>query len=100
MTRRLIAVGVASLIAILAGFAWWIGSAGSTPLEEWIRGYLVSVCQAHLNTHLELGQLDYRYPRTVVISGLSLRTDDVTILAGAGARLELAEFPRRGKPLL
>ncbi len=98
------AIIIVIVIAVILGAGWGIwryaGLAGAGPVEGWIREYLVKVLRQHLNPNVEIGDLDYEYPRTVVISKLRLTESDVDILNVKEARLELAEIPRTGEPIL
>lgn len=102
MRRR---IGIALLaIAGVVGAGWgawrYTGLGGSSAVEDWVRQYLVTVLQRHLNPDIHIGDLDYEYPRTVSITDFRLNQSGVDILAVNHIRLELAEIPRTGEPIL
>jgi len=89
-----------SLAGTGAGLWWYAGRVDASPVENWVREYLVKVLREHLNPQVAIGELDYQYPLTVVITELKLTESEVDILAVKRARLELAEIPKYGKPIL
>lgn len=103
MKKRALKLAVAAgagLVLVAAGTWWYVSRAGQSELESWIRHYLTAAIQQHLNGRIELAELDYQFPRTVVIVGLRLSSDGQTLLSIDRLRLELAKMPRRGEPVV
>ncbi len=101
--KRRVLIGVFSLAAVMASAwgAWrYVGLGGSSVVEDWVRRYLVTALQEHLNPEIHIGDLDYEYPRTVSITDFRLHDSNVDILTVNQIRLELAEIPKTGEPIL
>lgn len=101
--KRRVLIGVISLAAVMASAwgAWrYVGLGGSSVVEDWVRRYLVTALQEHLNPEIHIGDLDYEYPRTVSITDFRLHDSNVDILTVNQIRLELAEIPKTGEPIL
>jgi len=101
LVRNSIAVllGGAALAALALLAFWRTGQQGSTEIESWARGYLKRVAQEHLAPRLEIGELDYRYPRTLELADLRLADRALVLLEVERLRLDLEEIPRVGRPL-
>jgi hypothetical protein len=110
MIRRIGCGVVLVLLLALAGGAWLLlraGAAGEGALERWIGGQLQLIVSGHLNPDLKFETLDYRAPRTVVLTEVQLVADDAgaadgrsAILEAARLRIELDRIPREGEPLV
>lgn len=88
------------LVAALAGGLWWyVGRAGSTPLERWIGRQLVAAIEQHITPRVSYSDLDYQAPLTIVIDDLALLNGEERILAVQRATLSLAEIPQEGRPI-
>lgn len=102
--RKRVVVALGIVIAALCGMAggvfWWVARAGASELETWIGNYLLGAVQTHLSARIQFTDLDYQYPQTVVIRGLTVVAANVTLLETAQLRLELAKVPRRGEPVV
>jgi hypothetical protein len=106
--KRIVFTVVLSLVALAAVGAWLFyraGQTGSSAVEQWVGAQLKSVAGSYLNPELNFADLDYRYPRTVVLRDFALKADDpskpgnrVDILAADRITLELVEIPRDGEP--
>ncbi|MFG0330460.1 MAG: hypothetical protein ACF8PN_11240 [Phycisphaerales bacterium] len=94
------------VIVIGGGIAGWVvfrsvSGQGSSSIEDWIGRSIVGVLESYLNPEVELGQLDYQAPYTVVL-------DELILTAPTGERmmdveratLTLAEIPKVGEPVL
>lgn len=93
--------GSVFLIVLLALGVWlYVGRTGTTRLEAWIGQYLTTVLEGYITPRVILGDLDYQAPRTVVVTNVSLQTEREAILSIGRMRLELAEVPKRGEPIL
>jgi hypothetical protein len=106
--RTAVLVGVLLLVVIAGGVAV-TGRVGSNRVEQWVGQRLVEVVATYLTLGLEFGDLDYQYPRTVVLRDVRLIADpsqsaaagrgEVVVAQVGELTLELAEVPRRGEPL-
>lgn len=104
-----IAIGLFVLVLIVAGVAALVlvrtaGRRGSGAVEGWVGRQLQGVAGNYLNPTLTLGDLDYQYPKTVVLNGCRLTADDpqggtIDILAARRIELVMAEVPRAGEPV-
>lgn len=104
-----IALGLFVLLLIMAGVAAVVlvrtaGRSGSGAVEGWVGRQLQGVAGNYLNPTLTLGDLDYQYPKTVVLKGCRLTADDpqggtVDILVARRLELVMAEVPRAGEPI-
>lgn len=101
MKRRVWLILPVVAVGVAAAWGGWryAGLGGPTAVEDWVRQYLVTVLQRHLNPQVHLGEFDYQYPRTVSITDFRLRQDNIDILSVNQIRLELAEIPRTGEPI-
>ena len=99
-------IGVVAMIGCLAGVWYWIGQAGTSPLERWIGRQLMSLANAYLNPQMDFDDLDYQAPYTVVLTNFRLTADDpdqpgqkFDMIRVERLQLELAEIPREGQPV-
>lgn len=86
--------------AVLVGMWSYVGGEGESGLEAWIGENVRAVVQGYLKPELSFDSLDYQAPRGVEILGLQLAAPNQPLLSIERAYLELAEIPRRGKPIL
>lgn len=104
--RRIVLLG-AIVLATAGGVGFWFsGQRGHAAMRRWIGQQLVAVANHYLSPQLSFGELDYHYPRTVVLTNVRLTADDpatpgehTDILAVDRLTLELAEIPRIGQPI-
>lgn len=96
--RRVVSL-IALAAALITGLWWYIGRAGSTPLERWIGKQIVAAIELHITPRVVYSDLDYQAPLTVVIDDLALLNGEERILAVYRATLSLAEIPREGRPI-
>ena len=97
----------ALLLVLVGGVAFWLsGQHGRAALQRWIGQQLVAVANRYLIPQISFADLEYHYPRTVVLKGLRLTADDpaspgghVDIMNVDRITLELAEIPRFGQPI-
>ncbi len=99
-TGRIVAAMVGITLLGAGGGWWFVGRSGSTELEDWIRYYLQSSLQARLNPRVSFGKLDYRFPRTVTLSDVTLTSDAVPLISIKRIQLELGKVPRPHEPLV
>lgn len=89
----------------LAGLTWWVGRPGrSTGVERWVAGQLERVAQSYLQPRLSYEDVNYVWPRTVILRKLKLTAEEgngppFVIASVEKATLELAEVPRLGEPI-
>jgi hypothetical protein len=95
------------LAAGLVGVWYWIGMAGTSPVERWIGEQVKSIARTYLNPTAEFDELDYQKPYTVVLTKFRLTVNDpdnsgktLDVIHVDKLRLELAEIPTQGKPIL
>ena len=103
--RRHVTGLVVGLFAVGAVVMWWsptiaLLGPGSTRIEAWCGRQLVAIVADHLNPRLVLGELDYEFPRTVHVRGVRLEAGGVAIVEATSARIEFAEIPLPGRPLV
>ena len=98
--------GVLVLASGLVGVWYWIGMAGTSPLERWIGTQVKSIAGSYLNPRVEFDDIDYQRPYTVVLTKFRLTVDDsdntgktLDVIYVEKLRLELAEIPSEGKPI-
>lgn len=96
---RLVLTLIALAAALVAALWWYIGRAGSTPLERWIGRQLVAAIEQHISPRVVFSDLDYLAPLTIVIDDLALLNGEERILAVHRATLSLAEIPKEGRPI-
>ncbi len=103
MLRKLIAtvgVGVAVVAIGVAVAVWLVGRAGQTRVERVVSQRLQRIANHYLQPRLSLGELDYQYPRTVLVRDARLTTDEgLDILTVERMELVFAEVPRQDRPL-
>lgn len=101
-TRRILLAGGilgAMGLFLVLGVWYWIGREGSTDLEGWIGKQIVGVLESHITPEVAYRTLDYQAPRTVVVDDLSFTRAGIPIMLIQRMRLELAEVPRRDRPI-
>jgi hypothetical protein len=99
-------IGIFVLAVGLVGIWYWIGMAGTSPLERWIGTQVKSIAGSYLNPRVEFDDIDYQRPYTVVLTKFRLTADDpdksgqtLDVIYVDKLRLELAEIPSEGKPI-
>ena len=99
-------IGIFLLAGGLVGAWYWMGMAGTTPLERWIGTQIKSIAGSYLNPKAEFDDLDYQKPYTVVLTKFRLTVDDpdnpgqtLDMIYVDKLHLELAEIPEKGKPI-
>jgi hypothetical protein len=106
LPRKRTVTGVVAILLGGAAVALWLGPVrallgeGSTRIEAWCGRQLVAIAGDHLTPTLVLGEVDYMFPKTLHVNELSLEADGISIIAADSARLEFAEIPRPGRPLV
>ena len=103
MKKRItLIVGVIGTGLLVASLSTWLylGRRGSSGLENWIGRQVLLVLRYHLTPDISFDDLDYQAPRTVVVRHLTFASEGQTFLEISQARLELAEIPRRNRPIL
>ncbi|HRK31078.1 MAG TPA: hypothetical protein PLD59_08365 [Tepidisphaeraceae bacterium] len=109
MLRRFMVILVIGCIAAAAGV--WVflrtGLQGEGAIERWIGQQILAEARKQLNPTLSFSELDYQYPRTVVMKDLRLTAADprmpagtIDVIAAGEARMTLAELPRVGVPIV
>ncbi|MEM1213797.1 MAG: hypothetical protein AAGI68_16025 [Planctomycetota bacterium] len=99
---------VALLVVVLGlGVYAWVQREGSSGLERWVGERVLGFVNERLGPELVFEDLDYQAPTTVVLRNIRLRAADpdrpgqtVDIVESAVLRIELAETPKQGKPLV
>jgi uncharacterized protein involved in outer membrane biogenesis len=107
--RKIILYFLAGVFVIAVGVVglwYWIGMAGTSPLERWIGTQVKSIAGSYLNPRVDFDDLDYQRPYTVVLTKFRLTVDDsdtpgktLDVIYVEKLRLELAEIPSEGKPI-
>jgi hypothetical protein len=92
-------VGFAAWKLLHAGLQRFTGT-GTTVVEKWVGKQLAAIANAHLGPTLSFDRMGYAYPRTVTLHNVRLTADDVPIIAADALRVEFAEVPRRGRPIV
>mgnify|MGYP005847974597 CR=1 FL=1 len=93
------AVGLGAVITVLV-LAWRIGAVGTTGVEAMVAARLQLVAGSYLRPSLTLGELDYQYPRTVVVRDARLTTaDGLDLVSVDRMTLVLERLPRANEPM-
>lgn len=109
LKRKLIVYPLIVLLLLAGGVVgvwYWIGRAGTTPLERWIGQQVKSIAGEYLNPKVEFDDIDYQQPYTAVLTKFRLTVDDpdypgktLDVIYVDKLRLELTEIPQEGKPI-
>jgi hypothetical protein len=89
-----------------AGWLLWLGfgrgavRAGMARVEQWCGRQLQSIANDHLGPTLSFDTLDYSYPRTVTLAPVRLTAEGVSIIEADSIRIDFAEVPRVGRPVV
>jgi hypothetical protein len=94
-----VAVCAAGGLIVYAGLRRFTGS-GTTTVERWCARQVMAIANAHLGPTLSFDRLGYAYPRTVTLSDIRLTSGDVPIITADALRIEFAEIPRPGRPIV
>lgn len=104
-SKLLLATGIIVAILVTAGvylrhdLQAFFG-AGSGRLEQWVGAQVQRIANDHLGPELSFEDLDYEYPLDLSLRNARLVEGDLTILEAASLRIELAERPRVGEPIV
>lgn len=97
-------VALAAAVVLLAAGALVVGRrlAGglASGIEQWCGRQLLAVANEHLGPTLAWERIDYRPPRSVLLSRPSLAAAGVTVIEAASALVGFARVPRRGEPVV
>lgn len=96
--RRLLVV-VLVLLALAAGVAGLLLLL-KPRLGPWCARQISAIVDAHLRPDFEFDSIAYQPPATVTLGGVRLSDKGTPIIRVDSVRIELAEVPRRGRPLL
>ncbi|MHC4422248.1 MAG: hypothetical protein ACYS1E_16845, partial [Planctomycetota bacterium] len=100
---------VALLVLSVASAATWLAwlsfgrdlvHGGIARLEQWCGGQLQAIANDHLGPELSFGTLDYTYPRTVTLAPVRLTAEGQAIIEADSIRIDFAEVPRVGRPVV
>ena len=69
-------------------------------IEGWARTQLQAIANDHLGPTLSFDALDYEFPRSVTLSTVRVTADDVPFIEADSVRIDLAEIPRVGRPIV
>lgn len=100
-------VGLVVVLLIAGGVAfYWMGLEGSSGLERWIGRQVQKLTSTYINPKMTFDDLDYTYPRTVVLQNFRLSADDpdhpgeqLDVILVKKLHIELAEIPKEGQPI-
>jgi hypothetical protein len=104
--RRLVVALLALAVIGAGGWLLWrsFGRAvvrGSVArLEQWCGRQLQTIANDHLGPTLSFDTLDYVFPRTVTLAPVSLTAEGVSIVEADSIRIDFAEVPRVGRPVV
>jgi len=107
MSRRKLVLTVLVLSVIgTAGWLLWrtvgqrIVHESVALVERWCGRQLQAIANDHLGPTLSFDTLDYTYPRTVTLTPVRLTADGVTIIEADSIRIDFAEVPGVGRPVV
>ncbi|MHC4082661.1 MAG: AsmA family protein [Planctomycetota bacterium] len=107
MSRRKRAVTLVALASVVAAVWLLWRSVGRdlvhgsiAGLEQWCGRQLQAIANDHLGPTLSFDTLDYTYPRTVTLTPVRLTADSVSIITADSIRIDFAEVPRVGRPVM
>ena len=69
-------------------------------IERWCGEQLLAIANDHLGPRLDFKSLDYQRPTTVWLYDLTLTSGDVTFIRADSVRVEFAQVPRPGRPIV
>ncbi|MHC5007330.1 MAG: AsmA family protein [Planctomycetota bacterium] len=69
-------------------------------VERWCGRQLQAIANDHLGPTLSFDTLDYDYPRTVTLTPVRLTADGVSIITADSIRIDFAEIPGAGRPVV
>jgi hypothetical protein len=92
-------VGAAGWIVVHAGLRQFTGT-GTSAVERWCARQVMAIANDHLGPTLSFDRLAYAYPRTVTLTDVRLTSGAVPIITADALRIEFAEIPRPGRPIV
>ena len=105
--RRVFLVGIVLLLLAATAVFLVVGGVGESAVESYIATQLKKIVNDRLEPELDFDSLDYQQPKTVVLHGVRLVSPDpdapgkkVRIFEADEVRIELANIPRPGQPLV
>jgi hypothetical protein len=101
--KRVLLIIAGCLVILLAsvGSLWLsLSGHGSSTLEKWIGSQVVAIINSYINPKVDFRDLDYTAPYTVTLDHLTFTDSNEQIVTIDRLRLELAEIPSQGKPIL
>ena len=69
-------------------------------IERWCGGQLLAIANDHLGPRVDFKSLDYQRPTTVWLHDLTLTSGEVTFIRAESVRVEFAQVPRPGRPIV
>ena len=69
-------------------------------IERWCGEQLLAIANDHLGPRLDFKSLDYQRPTTLWLYDLTLTSGDVTFIRADSVRVEFAQVPRPGRPIV
>jgi len=107
MSRRKLVLTVLVLAVIgTAGWLLWrsfgrdLVRGSIVRIERWCGRQLQAIANDHLGPTLSFDTLDYTFPRTVTLTPVRLTADGVSIITADSIRIEFAEVPGAGRPVV
>ncbi|MHC5023755.1 MAG: AsmA family protein [Planctomycetota bacterium] len=109
--RRIILVIVLMLAGSVAGVAWWLGRSqaslargligkGTSLVEQWCSQQVQSIANDLIRPTLRFDSMDFQLPATATFNHVTLRDGEDTVVEADALRIEFAEVPRAGKPVI
>ena len=97
----IVAVAIAAAgWVILSGQVKSIAGAGKQSVEAWCGKQLLALAADHLNPTLEWDTLEYKFPKTVQLTRVTLAQDNIVVISADAFTIEFAGIPASGTPLV
>jgi hypothetical protein len=104
--RKLVIALLVLAVAGTAGWLWWRGRGREVvgkavrAVEIWCGRQLQAIANDHLGPTLSFDTLNYAYPRTVTLAPVRLTADGVSFVEADSIRIDFAEIPKVGRPVV
>lgn len=101
MTRRRVALVLVVLVVVaLAVMLWALFGSRESSLERWCATQVLAIANDNINPTLTCAGMNYTFPKTLLLTGVAVTAGKTDIIKVESIRIELAEIPRRGRPIL
>lgn len=94
----LLVIAIGAAVAGAVAVRSLLGSHGR--LQRWCAAQIVDIVNAHLTAVLSCDSFTYTYPNTLDLSAVALTSDGKPIISADAIRIEFAQIPRPGRPIV